>query len=254
MIYRVLFSFLLGLLFMGSCVYHKNSLLLKDNSTEVKDTFQLAGYDSTEYRLQVGDMLSIKLSSPEKSSIEQFDMGKEGDGGYGERVYSAYIVDKMGNITFPLLGDLYVQGMTVSEVKNMLKNKLDVYYKYLTVIVRLVSFRVTIIGEVERPATFSIAVENTNFFEAISKVGGLTDFANTKHVKIVRKTETRAEIIRVDIGQAAFLESSFFYLRPNDIVYIPPLRTKVNRNNLQIVTAVVSIVSLLSIVFIRVGN
>ena len=247
--------FLVLISILSSCVYHKNTLLLKEENDKPVNKYHFSEIDSTEYELQIGDLLNIRISSPDQESVAQFQLNQaSGSTNSGASPLSSYQVDKQGNITLPLIGEVYVQGLTLVGVKNKLKKELGQYFKYLTINLQLVSFKVTFLGEVGNPSTFNISIDRTNFFEALSKVGGTTDFANTKKVKIVRKTETEADVILLDISEASFLESKYFFLRPNDVVYIPPLRSKANRANLNLLTTAASLTSLIILIFTRINN
>ena len=233
---------LLSLVFFSSCVYHKNTLLLKEEEKSTKSIFNVVSPDSINYKLQPGDLLNIKFSSPDKESVEIF-YGGTLEGGESEISFylNSYQVDKNGDIIIPLLGEVKVHGLSTQEVRVLLKEQLSSYFKYLTIVVKLVSFKVTFLGEVTKPSTVRLFSDRAGFFEVLSQVGGLTQFANTGRVKVIRHYDTYTEVIRLDIGSDLFIESEDYYLKPNDIIYIEPLRSKVDRANLSLISVVVSV-------------
>ena len=95
-----------------------------------------------------------------------------------------------------------------------------------TLVVKLANFNLTLLGEVSRPGMYKIYQQQINLFEAFSLAGNMTNFANKKEVKIIRQTNNGSEIILVDMGQADILSSPYYYLKPNDIIYVEPLKIK----------------------------
>lgn len=233
---------LLSIVFFFSCVPHKKTLLLKSSDEQAVVALPLKVGD-VYYKVQVEDLIDVKVASPDVESMQIFNPGG-GGGGESSFYLNSYQVDREGNIQFPLLGDIYVLGLTTTEIKDLISEKLESYFKQMTVAVRLVSFKVTFLGEVNNPSTISLYSEHTNFFEALSKVGGLSQFANSRRVKIVRKDGGEAEVYWVDISTQDFLSSEYFYLQPNDIVYIEPLKAKAVRGNLTLWTFVTGAITL----------
>jgi len=121
---------------------------------------------------------------------------------------------------------MYVKGMTVVEVKDMLQKTLNEYFKESTVVIKLVNFEVSVIGEVNSPGTFTIYRDQINIFQAIGEAGGMKDFGNPKKVKLVRQVTSGSNLIELDLSDNKILESQYFYLQPNDVVYIEPLNAK----------------------------
>jgi polysaccharide export outer membrane protein len=115
---------------------------------------------------------------------------------------------------------------TTEEVQNHIQNSFKDILSDAVVIVRLASFRITLLGEFKRPGKYQVYQNNINIFEAISMGGDLTDFARRFRIAIIRQTDFGSEIIRVDLNDKRILESDFYYLLPNDIVYAEPIKAK----------------------------
>lgn len=183
------------------------------------------------YRIQPGDNLYIRVvSMDEKTNLFLNSMG---GGQYAQNITSdasvylnSYMVSTKGTIQFPLTGEIYVKNMTVAQVKDSIQKDLGQYLKKSIVIVKLVNFNITLLGEVRRPGQYKIYQNNINLFEAVSMAGDLSDFARRSDVTIIRQSKTGSQVFHVDMTKKDVLSSPYFYLKPNDIVYIPPLKGK----------------------------
>ena len=126
----------------------------------------------------------------------------------------------------PLIGKTELRNLTVDEAKDRLQTELDKYVNQTTIIVKLSNFNLTVLGEVSRPGMYRVYQSQINLFEAISMAGNMTNFAKNNEVKIIRQTDNGSEIATVDMGVADILSSPYYYLKPNDIVYVEPLKIK----------------------------
>ena len=116
--------------------------------------------------------------------------------------------------------------LTVKEVNDLLQKKVNEYFKEATVVVKLVNFRVSVMGEVNDPGTFIIENKQINVLQAIAQAGGPKNFGNIRKVKLVRQTLSGSEMHYLDLTDNGILQSDQFYLMPNDVVYIEPLKSK----------------------------
>jgi polysaccharide export outer membrane protein len=114
----------------------------------------------------------------------------------------------------------------VDEAKNKLQTAINTYINGSMLVVKLASFNLTLLGEVSRPGMYKVYQSQFNLFEAVALAGNMTNFAKKSDVKIIRQTDNGSEIITVDMGQADILASPYFYLKPNDIIYVEPLKIK----------------------------
>ncbi len=138
----------------------------------------------------------------------------------------SYTVNDSGFINFPFVGQIQVENLTILEAKDTIKEALSKYISNATVIVKFVGKSVTLIGEVENQGKFIIYDDNVNLFTAISMAGGLTDYGDREHVTIIRETYGVAKYYVVDLTDRHIIRSDFYYLKPEDIVIIPPLKHK----------------------------
>lgn len=219
---------MLSVLF-SSCVPQKKMLYMqiKNESDTLKN---FVNEKKIDYRIQPGDNLYIRVVSlDEKTNILLNPLG----GRYTNNIASdasvylnSYTVSEDGNVEFPLVGKLPVKGKTVDEIRILLTEKLGEYLKESVIIVKLVNFNITLLGEVKRPGQYKIYQNNINLFEAVSMAGDLTDFANRDKVAIIRQTKEGSEVKYLDMTKRSILSSEYFYLKPNDIVYVEPVKGK----------------------------
>ena len=138
----------------------------------------------------------------------------------------SYTLDEEGCIELPLTGKINLKNLTVDQAKELLQEKVSKFVNQTTLIVKLSNFNLTVLGEVSKPGMYKVYQSQINLFEAIAMAGNMTNFAQKDNVKIVRQTENGSEIVMVDMGQADILSSPYYYLKPNDIIYVEPLKIK----------------------------
>ena len=223
---------LLLAMFFASCVPYKKMLYLKDAQMVAEN--QSANYvneRNVDYKLQPGDNLYIRFIN---TIDERNAAALAGDN--TSRTYStssdasiylhSYTLDEEGCIELPLTGKIELKNLTVDEAKARMQTEVDKFVNQTTIIVKLSNFNLTVLGEVAKPGMYKVYQSQINLFEAVSMAGNMTNFAKKNEVKIIRQTDTGSEIHIVDMGQADILSSPYFYLKPNDIVYVEPLKIK----------------------------
>ena len=158
-----------------------------------------------------------------------------------------YLVNNQGEITFPVLGTLKVGGMTTQETSEMIIGKLERYLKEKPIVtVRLVNYKVSVIGEVSRPGVYTVNNEQINIFEAVAMAGDLTIYGKRDNVRIIRNEGGRQKLITLNLNDENIIYSPDFYLRQNDILYVEPNQAKKQSANIGSSTnLLVSITSIL---------
>ena len=137
---------------------------------------------------------------------------------------SSYLVNNVGSIDFPLVGKVFVQNKTINEIQNELQTIVNDFFQFTTVSVKLINFRISLLGEVTRPGTFLVYQDNLNVFQALSLGGDLTKMANRKEIKVIRKTVEGTKVHKINLLSTEILDSQAYYLQPGDIVYVEPLK------------------------------
>lgn len=224
---KILLLAIVGYFSFTSCVPQKKMLLLKDMEMANETTsIEYQNERSLEYKIKPGDNLFIRA----------FNMIDEKNVLSGDRsnylttdaaIYlNSYTVSKDGFIDFPLTGLVEVNNLTVEQAKDKLQTELAKFVKETAVMVKLANFDLTILGEVSRPGKYKVYQSEISILEALSLAGNMSNFAKTSSVKVVRRTDRGSEIVTLDVGNADILSSPYYYLKPNDIVYVEPLKIK----------------------------
>jgi polysaccharide export outer membrane protein len=218
---------------MASCRSSKELVYLND----AQNNENIKGLHS-EYILKTGDILyvSIKSINPEINTLynPEANMEAGGGGGYGSMKYTspsgAYLygfeIDNEGNLKLPMLGKIKLTGVPISQVENMIQKKADEFLNDAIVKVKLLNFKVTVIGEVRNPGTYYNYNNSITVIEAIALANGNTDFASINKVMVVRTFPDGNKTYMLDLSTKKTYFSDAFYLQPNDYVIVQPDRYK----------------------------
>jgi polysaccharide export outer membrane protein len=222
--------FLVFSVLISSCVPQKKIKYLQRQQEQDTNSFHNRKRNA-DYRIQPKDNLYIRVFALDEKSFVFFNK-QSGTTSYNDYANDAsiylnsYTVNNDGNIDVPIVGKVYVQGLTVDQTKTILQNLVGEYLKEITIVVKMVNFRLTVVGEVYRPGEFTIYKDEINIFEAISLAGDLSEFANRGKVALVRQTEKGSQVHYLDLTSETLLSSDYYYLQPNDIIYVSPLGYK----------------------------
>jgi len=217
-------------LFFSSCISQKEIKYLQPSVDETPNRAEFNNATIADYRFNYGDNIYINIRSLDEKSSNMFNSssGSRTTNSYNDAsIYlNSYTVDANGEIDFPLIGKIKLINLTQNEAVDRIQKAVDVYLKETTVIVKLVNFNITFVGEVRNPGEYKIYQDKISLFEAISLAGDISDYGNKKAVKLLRSTNTGHEMILLDLTREDILESPYFYLKPNDVIYVEPLRSK----------------------------
>ena len=172
-----------------------------------------------------GDILDINISSLNRESTMIFSQNSNNNGwsyNLETRKIDGYLVDSSGNIEMPIVGSIKASGLTCFEFSELLKISLKEYVLNPTVRTKILNFRVSILGEVNNPGTFSVINQNISLIELISTAGGFTNKANPSKILIIRDANNEVETHYVDLTNYEFIYSEYYYLKQNDEVYVKP--------------------------------
>jgi polysaccharide export outer membrane protein len=192
--------------------------------------------NSYEIKIQPDDLLMIIVSADDPESALPFNLttisvpSTNGLNTYsrGQESIQTYLVDSSGIIDFPVLGKLKVGGLSRSEVMQLLESKISKYIKNPIINIRLINFKVSVQGEVTLPGTYPISSDRVTLIEAISMAKDLTIYGKRDNILIIREINGVKSYNRVDITKADFINSPFYYLAQNDVVYVEPNKTRIN--------------------------
>jgi polysaccharide export outer membrane protein len=222
---RVALIVFLGLL--SSCVTQRKVEYLQDRNKNIK-AFKEAEFP--DYRLKSNDELYIQINSIDEAAANVFSDGKQeyylgSIQPYGASLMS-YSIDKDGYLLLPVIGKILVKDKTLSEVSVILKDSLNHILNQPIVSVKLVNRYVSVLGEVKSPGHFPYSQEKLTIYDALGLAGDIGEYGNRKNVILIRNKEGENIRINVNLNGSEILASDYYYLRPNDIVYVKPLREK----------------------------
>ena len=235
----------LTLLVGSSCTRYRNIVYLQETDSTAQGAFY--PYNVPEYRIQKRDVLYIKVISLNKEATEMINATPV----FSQNMYSndasfylyGYNVNDSGNIELPIIGEVNVVGKTMEEAKEALKTATANFLKDATIIVKLISFKYSVLGEVARPGVYTNFNNQLTVLEAISQAGDINEFGNRKKVMVLRPTTKGTQTFRLDLTKTEILKSEGFFLLPNDIVYIEPVKSRNFRNNIQIYSLFLSTIT-----------
>ncbi len=240
-------SFLLlgvATLLVTSCASKKDIVYFQDAGN-----YETIVSDNTQNNaFKVNDVIGINVSTLDPTASVPFNliMGVRTEGNFGQPQQLDYIVDKNGDIDFPVLGAVKVLGLNPQQTKELLKEKLKPYLKDPIINIRLRNFRVTVLGQVNRPGTYLVNGEQITVLEAIGLAGDINIKGKRDNVLLVRDFNGTKVYKRIDLTSKDVLSSDAYYLTQNDIVYVEPNQSAISQSTLDNRAGlIVSIASLL---------
>lgn len=214
---------------LSSCVTQRKVEYLRDKNNNIK-SFDEAEFP--DYRLKPNDELYIQINSLDIGAANVFSNAGNQQSNiigsmtpYGASLLS-YSVDKEGYLLLPVIGNVYVNDKTLSQVSIIVRDSLNHILNQPIVTVKLVNRYVSVLGEVNNPGHFAYSQEKLSVFDAIGLAGDITEYGNRKEVILVRNENRKNIRINLNLTGSDILASEFHNLRPNDIVYVKPLRNK----------------------------
>jgi polysaccharide export outer membrane protein len=219
------------ILFLFSCASRKD-VVYYQGIDEMAPSEKSTSY---EIKIQPDDLLMIIVSAEDPEIAAPFNLksisiqtpGKLDVIG-GQQTMQLYLTDAKGFIEFPVLGKLKVSGMSRSEVLQLLQQKIAVYIKNPIINLRVMNFKVSVQGEVNSPGTYSVASDRITLIEALTMAKDLTIYGKRSNILVIREVDGVKSYNRVNITTAEFINSPFYYLAQNDVVYVEPIKTKIN--------------------------
>ncbi len=192
--------------------------------------------ETEAYRLQVYDLLSIRINVLDEEMAGYFNNQPKGTMrnmvSPADLYINGYSIDQEGFVELPAIGRIRVLGLTLKQAQDTVQATVAQFLNSATATVKLASFKVSVTGEVNSPGYYFIYNERLNLLELLAQAGDMTDFGNRKHVSLIRQTESGSEVISIDLTDPAFLSSPYYFIQPNDVVYVPAQRVKFAKENL----------------------
>ena len=251
--------FLVVIILLSSCVSNRKYVYLQkgDLGINAQKNTVVRNYaiDSFVYKVQPNDILSVKVKSLTDKEFDFFaDYGGSNQSGNLSNSASALLigelVDDEGNIPLPVLGSVKVGGLSVLEIQDTLQRIATRYFESPVVKVRLLNYRITILGEVNKEGSVTLGNNRVSLLEAVGLAGGLGELADRANVKLIRQNGNEAEVIYLNLLDETLVNSPYYYVYQNDVLIVPPLKQRPFRKYFgQNVALFVSSVSILLLAF-----
>lgn len=216
------------LVFTYSCVSQRNVEYLQDRS---KEPISYYDADISDYKLKPNDELYIQINSLDEDAANIFftrnSYTQNGiSSPFGASLLS-YDIDIDGYIQLPYIGKIHVENKTTDEVVSQIKDSLINVLNQPSVTVKLVNRYVSVLGEVRAPGHFAYSQDRMTIFNAIGLAGDITEYGNRKEVVLTRNEDDKNTRVLIDLTDPSIMASEYYYIRPNDMIYIKPMRKKI---------------------------
>lgn len=226
-------SFVIIFLCISACAPTRRETYLRaSKQSNLDSSYIVIPYQNEqeyEYQIRPNDIISIRVASSTASEFNFLNYQNEPQMGAissNNPLLSGFEVEVDGTIFLPVIGKVGVAGLTLDEARNKIQVIVSELLESPTVEIKLLSFRVTVLGEVEKEGTFMVYYSKLSILDAIAQAGGLTDFSDPERVKIVRNHNDSLEVAYVNILEEEFLSSPYYYLQPDDVVAIASVPSK----------------------------
>lgn len=269
-VYSRYFQWLLFAIVLGSisqsCVAPKNLITLEEqqitshppDSSMTSHLDTVVGYEV--YKIRPHDQLMIRINAFKGSTEEYLNREFSAGADFSRNVnfdpssiyYNSYHVSDSGDIFLPLLGKIKVADLSTVEVKTLIDKEYKPYLKYTSARVRVANMRINVLGEVNKPGVHYLVNERNTIFDAIGLAEDFTPFSNRKKIKLIRQTPSGPKTVFLNLKRTDFFTSEYFYVRPDDMIYVEPLRTKspdVSARSVGIILSSISVAALIANVF-----
>ena len=229
----------LFLLFLSSCTSYKKVPYLQDDYVMQDIQGARPMYD---VRIMPKDLLTITVNTADPEvevadffnlTVQQSYSTNRSNSLSSQPTLQQYLVTNEGTIDFPVLGSLYVSGLTKSEAEDLIRKKLAIYLQNPIVTVRMAGYKISVLGEVAKPGIFTVNYEKINIFEALSLAGDLTIWGMRDNVKLIRENVNgQSEVIKLNLNATDIVNSPYYYLQQNDVLYVTPNKSKAKNSGI----------------------
>ena len=257
--YPPLLLFSASLLFSISCRAPKSILYFENVSRDKQITEMYETYQKYVSYISPDDILGITVSNVDPLAVAAFNLPMMSYSEPNEKdvrilpSLQTYLVDKEGYITFPVIGQIKLGGLSKQEAIELLQSKISEYVDKPIVTINFINYKISVLGDVLRPGEYTLRNERTSVLNAIAMAGDLTINGDRKNVLLIRDNNGSIETHRFDLTSSELFEDPYYYLRQNDIIYIEPNKAKqrmahysqANQFNVSIISTIISASSII---------
>ncbi|MCZ8330783.1 MAG: polysaccharide biosynthesis/export family protein [Flavobacterium sp.] len=243
-------SFFLLFILLQSCASRKNVAYLQDVNNNSNSQTE-ANYEPV---LKNDDLLSIIVSANDPEITYMFNIPQI-QGSYkvneNQDGIKTYLIDTKGEIEFPVIGRIKLAGLTRTQAIDKLAEKIKPYITNPTINLRILNYKISVLGEVNKAGNYTINSERITLLEAIANAGDLTIYGRRDNILIIREKDGKKTYNRIDITKSDFINSDFYYLTQNDVVIVEPNKTRVNSSAFgPNITATISALSVIATIIL----
>ncbi|MFC2151956.1 polysaccharide biosynthesis/export family protein [Bacteroidota bacterium] len=243
--YNNIFRLILFLIILSSCNSYEKLTYLQD--IEITKDQNIYEKHKPGYQIQPGDILYIQIITENQEINQLFNPTMSVSNTQALRpesmFFTGYLVNDSGFIEMPLLERIYVSGLNIDQVQDSVKQKAYRFLKNPQVIAKLANFKFTVLGEVKTPGVKQITANQVNIMEALAYGGDISYNGNRKKLLLLRQTEEGTQSYRIDLTKGDIMDSELYYIMPNDIIYVEPLKSTLFREQASDYVFVVSAIS-----------
>jgi polysaccharide export outer membrane protein len=260
---RTAFFFFTVLFILGSCVSNRKVQLMQKDDVNAdispKDSvLRTYSLDTFSYKLQPNDVIFLQVRALLDKEFDIFNQATGQNANFAVQAGAGQLfgelIDENGEINLPVVGKVKVAGLTIFEAQDRLQEIAGQYIDSPVVKVRLMNYRITVLGEVKSEGTVVLANNRVSMLEAIAQAGGFGDLADRSDVKLIRQKGGTTEVVYLNLLTEDFFNSPYYYVYQNDVLVVPPLKQRPFRNyfgqNLALVVSSLSLI-LLTITLIQ---
>lgn len=234
-----------------SCVPFKKTVLLHE--PKEKYNTKIDAYEShfQEYRLQPFDIIDLTFNEkdPNLKQILETDINRNNFFNTPSGLYvNGFRINQDSTADIFNIGKLKLGGLTLEQAQNEIRKKLHEKYPYAEVNIKLVSFKISVLGEVNNPGFHFVYNERFSLLDALSLAGGTSDYANSTRVKIIRNQGKQTQVYKLNLSNDGIFAAENFYVWPHDIIYVEPLKSKPVNTTFRQITPILSVISVLATV------
>ncbi len=254
---KILFKLaVLMLITLSSCASRKEYVYFQDEPAIESSTLS----NIVDITYQPNDLLTIDVAALDPEVVKPFNLpavsySESALTVQGTLTMRTYLVDNSGNIQFPTLGTIKIGGLTREQATEMMKEKLSEYVKDPIVNIRLVNFTITVIGDVNRPGTYTIQDERVSIPEALGLAGDLTNTGKRNNIFLIREVNGVKRFAKLDLTSISITSSPLYYLAQNDVIYVEPNDAKVKSStynpNTAVIISAISTLATIAAILIR---
>ena len=242
------FVFAMLISFSG-CVRYKSVVYMQDRYSKIDSLNSIPTSQETNVVLRSGDNIYVNVFGPNLADLGLFTKGSS-TSNETNTYTEGYVIDLNGEINFPVTGKVKIAGLTIEMAQKMIQEKVNEYILNAVVDIRLMNYDITILGEVAKPGTYTFMEQNVNLLDVLGKAGDCNNYSDKRNIMVVRKEGDKTYTATINILSSDFIANPYFWLKPNDVIYIKPLRAKMMNINGPLINIILSSVSTITTILL----